>query len=326
MMKAFFTARKKDRRGGALVMAISMMALFGFLGTLYVRHMTLEFESAGIALREARAEQLARGGIEAALGDLTAGIRGGRLDEVMGTRRYSFPAFKAERGPEGIVLSEETRGRSHVEVEVLDESGKINLNHAPVSVLQRILNIDGETARNIAMSLPRGNRADGQWLWRKDDLLLRGLLTPEQYEAAAMDHVTTYTVSDHSRPLAYLNINAAAPPVLAAVLDIPLENAQGVYAKPDFTMLEQLVEAAGKDASTFNMKPDPFRPDQFPPAFSTESRCFRLRSTASYTALLGPGLREASPVTAVVEAVVLFQDGGHEILAWSAGRLDDLES
>lgn len=324
MMIASFRAQYgralADNRGGALVMAISMMGLFALLGTLYVRHMNIEADAAHYALWQARAEQLAAGGIEAAMGDLTAARRENRLNEVLGQRRYGFPAFKAERGEAGLELQEETRSRSRVEVLVEDESGKINLNHAPASVLQRILDIDGATAREIASSRPRGNSREGDWLWRKEDLLLRGLLSEEQYRAASLAHVTTYTVSDHTRPLGYFNINAASPEALSAILDLPLDAAESVHAQPDFTSLDALAQAAGKDPNTFNIKPDPFRPDQFPPAFSTQSHCFRLQSVATYTPTLGPGLKEAAPVVAAIEAVVLFGDSGPEILAWSALR------
>ena len=92
--------------------------------------------------------------------------------------------------------------------------------------------------------------------------------------------------------------------------------------QPNFSTLEELAKAAGKDPNTFNIKPDPFRPDQFPPAFTTQSHCFRLQSVATYTPTLGPGNKEAAPVVAAVEAVVHFGEHGPEILAWSALKED----
>ena len=61
---------KHPRRGAALIMALTMLALFTVLGTLYVSNMSTELSRADRALREARARQTAQAGIEAAVGEL----------------------------------------------------------------------------------------------------------------------------------------------------------------------------------------------------------------------------------------------------------------
>ena len=130
--------------------------------------------------------------------------------------------------------------------------------------------------------------------------------------------LTTWTVADHAAPAGYLNVNAAPVEVLAAILDMPLETAQQVAEKRPFATFTALVQAAGKDPATFNIKPDAAEAAAWPAALTGESHCFRIVSdgTAASTAKD----REYDRAGARVEAVVLFRGVDYEVVFWNAGK------
>jgi len=321
--------RRRRNKGAALIMAIALLALFTTLGTLYVRRMNLDLQRVDFEMRTARARIVAEGGVYAALGDLQRALQGKQLVQILDKPiSYAFPTYAGIRGPEGLELAVQDNRRAVAEVLITDENGKVNLNHAPASVLQRVLGVDGNTARKITSSLPRdaapappgqGETREEHWLIGVDELLSRGLLTAEQYAAIDPSLVTTFTVIDHASPAGFLNINSAPPPVLAAILDLPVEVAAQVAEKRPFKTLEALSAAAGKAPETFAIKPDPYNPAALPAPLAFESRCFRIVSKAACSSTAGE--REYNKAYGQVVAVAVFNaDGGYEIIHWDSRR------
>ncbi len=311
---------KHPRRGAALIMALTMLALFTVLGTLYVSNMSTELSRADLALREARARQTAQAGIEAAVGELERALQSGQILPVLDRPiTIELPTYKGTFDGKGIAIEPMANRVASVEFTITDESAKANPNFLPASALQRILGVEGDTARKIASSLPREGADTGAWIHELDDLLQRGLLTPEQFTALDTTILTTSTVPDPAFPQESLNVNTVRPLVLAAILDVPLEQAAAIAEKRPFNGLDAISAAAGKDPSTFNVKPDPANPLGMPAPLALKSRCFRILSRATLASVEGG--QEWDRATGEIEAVVLFDDEGrHQFVRWIARR------
>ncbi len=188
-----------------------------------------------------------------------------------------------------------------------------------------MLNVDAATARKITQHLPKpGEDAEpGQWFLHISDLVDAGLLTEEQFARVDASLVTARNVSSHARPEAYINVNSAPAPVMAAMLDLPDDQAAAVVGQRPFNSLEELAAAAEKAPGTFNIKPDPAAGEaQLPEALAFHSRCFRIRSEGVYSLLLtsdADETREHGRVTAQLEAIVEFSPDGRtcQILYWN---------
>jgi type II secretory pathway component PulK len=325
---AYRTPRRSNERGAALLIALALLALFVMLGTSFLKHMNLEIDRANIGVLETRANKLAEAGVNAAIGELKSALRKGQVNNLLGeAKSYAFPTYKLmNTGGQTEIAPFENRA-ALANVSIYDESGKVNLNHAPASVLTAVLGIDGKTARDITGSLPRPGTPAGakhSWMLGVDELSERGL-SPEQYDALNRDLITVYTVLDHDHPQDYLNVNAAPAEVLSAVLDISPEKAREILSAKKtsrklFKDLSALEVAAEKTAATFNVKPDPATPDILPAALSFNSHCFRIVSESSY------GIDQAAKgnTLAYAEAIVLFDnDGGHTIVYWNTQRVEE---
>ncbi len=323
--------KRQAQRGAALIFALTLLTLFAVLGTSYVVSMSLELEAADLRIRETRAALLAEAGIHAAIGDLALAVREGRQGDFLSQREktYTFPAYKGVMTREGYVLDQEPR-ISHAAVVCTDESGKLNLNHAPASMLRLVLNIDGATARNITTSLPLPTifqpvpSPGRQWFAGPDELLTRELLTPEQFASVDASLLTVASVADHKKPERFLNVNTAPAEVLAALVDIPIEEAKQAMLKRPFKSLAEIEAATGKAAETFNIRPKAGAPDSLPDELSLESRCFRLVSTGTF-GMEGQGIARRS--SGNVEAVVVFNgDGTYTITHWATGAVESDET
>ncbi len=323
-------SNRRKQRGAALIFALTLLALFAVLGTSYVVSMSLELDSADLQLREVRATQLAEAGIHAAIGELSQAVREGRQAELLLQREqvFEFPAYQGIMTAQGYVLESQPRV-SNARVVMTDESGKLNLNHAPASMLRMVLNVDGATARNITSSLPlptifQPEPGPGrQWLAGVDELVSRGLLSAEQYAALDTSILTTMSVANHAKPERFLNVNTAPAEVLAALFDISVEQAKQAMVRRPFKSLAELEAAAGKAAGTFSIRPEPSDRESLPPELSLDSRCFRLQSTGTYAV---DGQAMARRATAHLEAVVVFEgDGSYTITHWTAGLDEESE-
>jgi type II secretory pathway component PulK len=318
----------RGRAGAALVLAVVLLGLFTTLGMLYIRYMTIEAEESDYNLRRMQARNIAIAGINAAIADLERARSEGQTALVLDRERpYAFNTYQGEwTGRERTPMPQADR-EAVATVTITDENAKINLNHAPASVLQAILGVDGETARRISGSMPRrpgDSEAARRWLIHLDDLLEYGLLSEEQFAGVDPALVTVDTVIHHFAAKAYININSAAAPVLAAILDIPIESAELVAVRRPFNSLAELHAAAGKDPATFNIRPEKPGAEELPAPLAVESRCFRIVSHGACASLMGdaPARRPYRRTTAVAEAVVLLTDRGPEIVRWSTRRGD----
>lgn len=319
-------SKKKHHRtrGSALMLAIGLLVIFSALGTAYLTRMVTENEANAVEIRQARARALAAAGIQVGIGALQQAREQDQnnLDGVLGETTHSFPTYEGVRDNEGLQLEVFSGRRAETRVTISDESGKVNLNHAPASVLQLVLGVDGETARGITGSLPRPDESPEQaaengrrWLLGVEDLLDRGLVTEEQYAAIDRDLVTVYTVADHGNPVHFLNVNAAPVPVLAALFDLSLEATEEAVEKRPYKSLKEMADASGKPAFTFNVKPDFTQPAKLPGPLSFSSNCFRIRSESVYET----GGRSAPGARGYVEAVVVFNaDGGLSVVYWNS--------
>ncbi len=334
-----FVKRRQTVSGVALLTALGLLFIFSMLGVAYVGYATNTLDRAQYDARLVRARHVARGGIEAAIGkiqsallveaassplsrrdgDVATTASGNVADVLSVPLEYESPLYQFDReAPEK--FSPATDRRWATKVTVTDESGKVNLNCAPPRVLQAILGVDGDTARKIRSSLPlpEAAAATGQsWLTSMDDLVTRGLMPPVAYDAVPKHLVTVYTVADPARPVEFLNVNAAPPRVLAAILDVTFETAQQAAQKRPFNSLADLSAAAGKDPMTFNIKPASDAPGALPRELSLRSRCFRIKSQAELMVRRADGSEE-STLRSRAEAVVIFGEGGAVQITYSS--------
>jgi len=330
-------AAARNERGSALVFAIGLLAIFFIFGVAYVSRGILTLDAADLGVREARAREIAKAGVYAAVGELSRGVVNGREGDALGNVTFTLPTYETIYDGAQTSLQPREDRKAEALVSVNDESGKVNLNHAPASVLQSVLGIDGAAARAITASLPSANNPGGQWLATTEDLVARGLLTPEQFAAVNPGLVTTYTVVDHTKPQGHVNVNKAAAEVWAAMFGVPLDTAQKAYVKRPFTTLDGLLEAIGKLPPAPIVPPAPIDPNAPPVApappveppvpaavtgaVSFASRCFRLVSEGTYA--ISSGNSEGKRARARVEAVVQFDDTGHyTFVYWSEAAAD----
>jgi type II secretory pathway component PulK len=319
---------RRGERGAALIFALSMLAIFGIMGVAYVDYMNTNLVQSDLELRKARARLMAVSGIHIAAAGLREEVLSASHQVPKGvTTSFELPTYNGvTHGDDGIVAEPMNMTRvARATITVFDENGKVNLNHAPASALQKVLGVDGETARTIVTSLPRGAQgADARWFLTRDELLTRGLLTKAQYDQAAGAPLTTVTVIDHANPLGHFNVNGADPAALAAMLNLTLEQAQQVKDKGPFASIEALGQAI---TAVTGAPADAAASD---PAIGLKSRCFRVVSQGFYAraaeqyrydAATTPEEKEAllvKRITSTVEAVLLFQDDGtYEIIDWS---------
>jgi len=313
--------RRETRRGSALIIALALLSLFALMGTAYVKHVGLRAEDNNIELRAIHAATAAEAGVHATIGRIATILEQGGL--VPRSERIDLPVYgtvKTNAHPENQgreLVALHARG-AWAEVTIQNESGKVNVNHAPASVLRHLLGADGAAARALAEEARR------QPFIALDELVTRGGLTEAQL-AAIEPFVTVYTVTDHESPAGYIDLHSAPREVLAALFDINDEQALVNIETRRPTTLDQVCALAGdKNPATFNVALDPASPNALPPALTLTSRCFRLVSEGNFAHLTetvgGEELRDKGS-TARVEAVVLFDlDGSYEILKWTTQR------
>lgn len=87
-------ARCNNQHGAALIFAISLLALFGFLGSIFVRNMSLHLDEAHVTVDELRARNLATAGIQSAIADLSHAIVNKNTAALLdNTSTYEFPTY-----------------------------------------------------------------------------------------------------------------------------------------------------------------------------------------------------------------------------------------
>jgi type II secretory pathway component PulK len=317
----------RSESGVALVTAIGLLFIFSMLSMVYIGYALTELDRARYDARAIRARHIARGGIEAAIGSLTRDVADKKSFTGPRQTEYPFDFYKYDvSAPNGV--SPDPDRRWVAKVTVTDESGKINLNFASARVLQSVLGVDGDTARQIRGALPNPDPSapaepGRTWLASLDDLVTRGMVAKEEYAKFPKELITVHSVADAAWPYEHLNINAAEPKTLAAILGVSEDEAAQVAAKKPFDSLASLSAAANRPPSAFNIKPSQDAPDALPRELSLQSRCFRIECEANL--MLKNVSGESSVAQSWVEAVVVFdKDGAANITFWrEAPRKED---
>ncbi len=282
----------------ALVAAIGLLVVFAMLGTAYIGYMTLEYDEAGIQLHEVRARTLAEAGVYAAIGEAQAAIARGEVPK--GEYPIALSAYRQEATGQGAYPQT-------VRVAVSDESARVNLNYAPVSLL-RAMGLSENAAKAV-----EDYRASGKRLASLDALRSEGLVDAQTMQALKRDLFTVYTGSDPRQPHSYLNLNTAPDAVLASVFGISAEEAAALAAKRPFASWADAVQKVGREPATFNVAAPQYASRDMPAALALTSRCFRFVSLVEMDMPGGTG----RPVHAGVEAVVaLLENGTYTIRYW----------
>lgn len=325
--------KSRNERGAALIFALSMLAIFGFMGVAYVKYMSLNLVDSDLDLRKARARQLAVSGIQIA----ASGLRQEVLSANHIVPRNTPASFDLAtyngitHGDEGIAAEPMNATRvARTTVTVYDEGGRVNLNHAPASALQKLLGVDGDTARNITANVPRGAQGpDVRWFLTTDELLSRGLLTKAQYDLIVPDTLSTVSVVDHANPAGHFNVNGATPAALSAMLNLTLEQAEQVKSKGPYASMEALGQAVSAVTGA------PAEAVTGEPSLGLKPRCFRVVSEGFYAKAIDSERYDAAATedekdrlltnrtTSTVEAVLQFKDDGtYEVIYWNASPED----
>ena len=330
---------RHDERGTALVLALSLLTIFGILVTYFVGYMNLELRETNLGVRQARADHLAVAGVQVALEGLRQEVLYPDRGNIRGeARSFEFTTYNGiavdDGGTSAAVLGapETPDGRlqprlAMAEVIIFDESSRVNVNHAPAGVLQRILKVDASTARAVASSVPAGATAPGgQWLLGLDELISPSRLTPAQFAALDPAQLTVFSVADHGQPVGHFNVNEAAPEVLAAMIDVTEEQATQIKGQGPFASLEAF---GGAVTAVTGL---PFTGGEAAPALGLKSRCFRIISEGRYATVYDEAAYAGADASQKrqylrnsasrrVEAVVQFNDdGAYEVLHWNADR------
>ncbi len=309
---------RASRSGVALLTALSLLALFIALGTVYLRYADLETGQADFDMRKARVRHAAANGIQAAIAEIQAAGATGR-DALQQNYDFEFPVYGKDQHAALGFSPKDTR-RALARVTVIDESGKINLAHAPARLLKKIFGINGAKARAIVQTRPAPALTDddmnGQrgWPFSVDSMVASELIDRAMAEAVDESMLTFHSVWDHAKPAAYWNINAAAVQAIEAALGVSSEVASAVAAAKPFSSVEQVAAAAGKKVNRLLLPAE---------AISFTSRCFRIRCAASYANIItdSAGVKKPHRVSNYnVEAVIVLDSTDEvRIGLWNEG-------
>jgi len=308
--KKFGTDIQKND-GVALLTVLGMLLVFVMLGTAYVRYMSIEVEKARYELMDTRSENLASGGIYAAIGEIQKAIVTG--DSIRDAYTISLPAFRFEG-------KERTPYPQTITVRVMDESGRVNLNHASPQLLIAL----GLTKSQVAAlhkSVSRKGK-NPRWLVSVDELRTRDIMDGQEFNQLNKNLFTVFTAETPKKPKGFININTANTRILAAIFNIDKVEAQTLAGKRPFKSWGEVVSKIGREPSTFNISNREYDARSMPPELSLTSRCYRLVSEVAMViqpATSSKGLHRA------VEAVVLFDSQGNEsIRYWNEHPTDEV--
>ena len=296
----------REDRGAALFASLGLLLVFSVLGTAYVKSMMISLEDTRYVIQNVRANHLSRGGIYAGIGEIQAGLENGL--QPAGTYEIALPVYRLVE--DGTASYPQT-----VKVLVNDESGKVNLNFAPKSLLVA-LGVPSDVVDEVRREA-RG--AGGRLLVSVDNLRTRDFMNGQNYNALDKNLFTVYTGSSDGAGT-QVNLNSASPAVLAAIFAIDGEEAQSLAQKRPFSSWDDVRAKVGREPSTFNV-PDTARTNRgMPDAVSLSSRSFRLLSEAHMVT------RDTSArgLLSAVESVVNFSDdGSFSIRYWNETPSDE---
>ena len=310
LQKLSTVARRGSEKGAALIAALSMLMIFTLLGTSYVKYMSIEQDASMFELRKMRASHLAEGGIQAAIGEIRAALKSGQTPEAV--YEFDIPVYIYDADAEIRISAVPQRVRVRIE----DEAARVNLNHAPRELLES-LGMDRSRVRALKNSLPKGSvprAGTRQWLSSVDNLRTRKILGAREFRALDRDILTVHTVDDPHAPARFINLNSASPKVLAAVFNIPQQEAAALAKRRPFTSWNDVVAKTGRDPLTFSVRPSQISPHTMPRELALQSNCYRVFSEARVES----SYRAGHDATQWVEAVVvLHADGSYTFRYWN---------
>ena len=279
-----------DTRGMALYAALGMLAIFSLMGISFVTYMMTELDGTKYDVSQVRAHQLSNGGVYAAIGELELALNNNGATQD--AYAFKLNAYRYN------IMGERSVYPQEVQVDVNDESGKVNLNKAPNDVL-------------VALGLPEAKvvalkkQATQRPLVSVDDLYNRKFLSSGEFKTVRTQH--SFTVYGDGT----ININAASPAVLAAVFALTPEEAAALAAKRPFTSWEDALVKVGKDSWSFNVPTRVPVGAQIPAGLSLQSTCFRLYSSVDLAMTTN---EFAKTYPSQTEAVVSIDAGGESAI------------
>lgn len=262
------------------MIAISLLGVFALLGMYYVRDAETELRRTVLLLDEMRVREYAKTGISSALVELEKAWRTDTIQELLDKcpLEFRYPYYKQEyKGDGNFVLEPSDTINVSVKVWITDESGKINLNCSPASVLQKILNVSGETARRIVSNLPDSGipSSSGKWFYLLEELYGANGIIQGEFNGQLTDFVSTWNAGNPNNPIPYLNINKAPIEVLMALFNISSDEAQKIVNARPIKSISDLITILGKPTTGYNIKIDDMSPNwQFP--FTGKSNSFKI--------------------------------------------------
>lgn len=282
--KSFYPSNTK---GVALMIAISMLGIFALLGMYYIRDAETELRRTVLLLDEMRVREYAKTGISSALVELEKAWRKDTIQELLDKcpLEFTYPYYKQEyKGDGTFALVPSDTMSVKVKVWITDESGKINLNCSPASVLQKILNINGEMARRIVSNLPNSGMpsSSGRWFYLLEELYGPSGVIQGEFNEQGMNFVSTWNAGNPNNPIPYLNINKAPVEVLMALFNISSDEAQKIIDARPIKSMNDLITMLGKPTTGYNIKVDDMSLNwQFP--FTEKSNSFKIIVIAELT-------------------------------------------
>jgi type II secretory pathway component PulK len=283
--------------GVALFASLALLLIFALLGTEYVRYMTINLDRTRFDVQKVRASHLSQGGVYATIGEMEVAFEKGETPRTI--YQFGLQVYRTERTDVG---RERVAYPQVVTATVRDESGRVNLNHAPEAVL---------VALGIPKSVISAMRADSARtpLVSVDDLRTRDYMNSQDYNGLNTELFTVYTGSSRG---ASVNLNSATPAVLAAIFNIELTEAKALAGKRPFNSWQDVVSKVGREPSTFNVQTKANR--SMPDDVSLESNCYRILSEA----FMFTKDTTSNGLQADVEAIVQFRgEDGYAIRYWS---------
>ncbi len=309
---------KPDNKGVALIIAISLLGVFALLGMYYVRDGETEIKRTALLLDEMRVREYAKTGVSSALVELEKAWKSDTTQDLLEKcpLEFSYPYYKqVHKSDRSLSLEPSDTMDVRVKVWITDESGKINLNCTPASVLQKVLNINGETARRIVSNLPNPgfSSSSGKWFYLVEELYGPNGMIQEKIDKKILNFVSTWNAGNPNTPIPYLNVNKTSVEILMALFNISSEEAQKVIDSRPLKSMNDIVKLLEKSPMGFNVKVDDMSSNwQFP--FTDRSNSFKIIVEAELSRVVSG--KKYNPVYASKEVGVVFVDGS-PVVVWN---------
>ncbi|MCX8066141.1 MAG: general secretion pathway protein GspK [Candidatus Hydrogenedentes bacterium] len=263
--------------GVALIIAISFLGIFSLLGMYYVRSSEIELKRVNLLLDELRIREFVHAGLNEVVAEIEKHWTNGTIEDLLNRGEYEIgmPYYTFINVGEGKqILSPSDVVRVALKVRVFDESGKININLAPASVIQKLFGVNGEIARNFKAKLDM--QSGGKWLYVLDEIFERGIPFDEELNVRINQNVSTWNAGDPSAPIPYLNINKATPEVLKALFNLSDSEVERVVSMKPFDSFENFVGIIKKDPISFNVKIGELNGEKWFFPFTGKSSSFKI--------------------------------------------------